>query len=373
MTSTPRVRFDASLWKLSSSAQSSAPSVHSAQPVNFAVQRWQSANLQHQQDGRIHRLAGETMGSHWSLRLANPDYLPVEPVQALLKQVFDEVIAQMSNWEADSVISRFNQSKPGQVHLAPREFAHVLDAALHWAKLSGAAMDPSMGALVSLWGFGPRQNPLQPHQGQTPAVEVIERLLQTSGYQHLDWNAQTQQLRQPGGLELDFCGIAKGFAVDWAVQKLQAAGWAAGLLEIGGELRTWGQRPDERAWQVQLGAGNGTTDAAQPLVVSIKDGAFATSGDLWHQFSVDGRRYSHTLDPRTGWPVTHDLASVTVFHPECMHADALATVLTVLGPQEGMDFARQHAIAAVLISHANETGASTAVLKTPAWINQFGA
>ena len=369
MTTTPRVRFDASLWKLPSQVVPNA--LHPAQAVNFGVQRWKPASLQHQQDGRIHRLSGQTMGTHWSLRLANPDYLPMAPVQALLQQVFDDVIAQMSNWEADSVISRFNQSEPGQALALPAECAHVLEAALHWAELSGAAMDPSMGALVSLWGFGPRQNPLQPRQGQTPAAHDIARLLQTSGYQHLQWNAQTRQLRQPGGLELDFCGIAKGFAVDWAVQKLQAASWAAGLLEIGGELRSWGHRPDERPWQVQLDTGAALD--GEPLVVAIKDGAFATSGDFWHQFSVDGRRYSHTLDPRTGWPVAHDLASVTVFHAECMHADALATVLTVLGPDAGMDFARQHAIAAVLSSHSNEAVADRRVLKTPAWINQFGA
>jgi thiamine biosynthesis lipoprotein len=161
-------------------------------------------------------------------------------VQALLEQVFEDVIAQMSNWEADSLITRFNRSRPGETHVVPAEFAHVLEAALHWARLSGAAMDPGMGALVSLWGFGPRQNPLQPHSGQAPAGEEIERLLKTSGHGHLRWNAQTRQLQQSGGLELDFCGIAKGFAVDWAVQKLQAAGWAAGMFEIGGELRSWG-------------------------------------------------------------------------------------------------------------------------------------
>ena len=370
MTSSPRVRFDSSLWKLPSSARR-----EQAAPVDFGQQRWKPATLQHQQDGRIHRLSGQTMGTNWSLRLVNADYQPMQPVQALVQQVLDEVIAQMSNWEADSAISRFNQSNPGQVQTLHAEFAHVLEAALHWAKLSGAAMDPSMGALVSLWGFGPRQNPLQPHLAQTPSEAEIVKLLQTSGYRHLSWNAQTRELLQPGGLELDLCGIAKGFAVDWVVQQLQAAGWAAGLFEIGGELRSWGQRPDERPWQVQLGTGSQTDDST--LVVAIKDGAFATSGDYWHQFVVDGRRYSHTLDPRTGWPVQHDLASVTVFHEECMHADALATVLTVLGPQQGMDFAQQHEIAAVLSSHGQE-GASNQyddrqVLKTPAWVKRFEA
>lgn len=365
MTTTPRVRFDASLWQLPpSTTERSEPA------VNFGVQRWQPASMQQQQDGRIHHLSGQTMGTHWSLRLVNPDYLPMEPVQATLQQVFDEVIAQMSNWEADSLITRFNRLKPGQTLDAPAEFAHVLEAALLWATRSGGAMDPSMGALVSLWGFGPRQNPLAAHQGQTPAQADIERLLQSSGYRHLRWNEQALQLQQSGGLELDFCGIAKGFAVDCVVQRLQADGWAAGLFEIGGELRCWGRRPDERPWQVQLGTGS--ADAEQPLVVRLKEGTFATSGDFWHQFTLNGRRYSHTLDPRTGWPVNHDLASVTVFHEQCMHADALATVLTVLGPLEGMDFARQHEIAAVLTSHC-DSEARRQVFKTPAWINQFEA
>lgn len=369
-SSTPRVRFDASLWQLprpATPANGIPAGVASGAAVNFGSVPWQSARMQQQSDGRVHRLSGATMGTTWSLRLANPDYQPMEPVQALVQQVLDAVIAQMSNWEADSVISQFNTSKPGQTQTLPAEFAHVLDAALHWAKLSGSAMDPSMGALVSLWGFGPRQNPLQPHAASLPLSQDIDRLLQSSGYRHLQWNADRRELLQPGGLELDLCGIAKGFAVDWVAQRLQAAGWQGGLFEIGGELRSWGRRPDDGLWRVQLGTG--AEDESSPLVVSLGEGSFATSGDCWHRFSVAGRSYSHTLDPRTGWPVQHDLASVTVFHEECMHADALATVLTVLGPEQGMEFARQHAIAAVLTAHGQERRQ----LKSPAWIQRFGA
>ncbi|MEX8194743.1 FAD:protein FMN transferase [Comamonas guangdongensis] len=363
MTSTPRVRFSASLRQLPLSA---APG--HAVPANFGIRHWKPAALQQRQDGRIHRLSGRTMGTSWSLSLANPEYLSAEPAQALVQQVLDEVIAQMSNWEADSLITRFNRSEAGQSQVLPAEFAHVLEAALHWARLSGAAMDPSMGALVSLWGFGPRQNPLEPHKAQIPPEPEIERLLRSSGHRLLNWDARTRRLLQPGGLELDLCGIAKGFAVDWAVQRLQSSGWSAGLFEIGGELRAWGRRPDAQPWRVQLGSGMQAHE--QPPVLALVDGAFATSGDRWHRFSVDGRRYSHTLDPRTGRPVTHGLSSVTVFHEECMHADALATVLTVLGPQQGLDFACRHGIAALLSAHA-EPGAQAQVIRTPAWIKRF--
>ncbi|MBV8250767.1 MAG: FAD:protein FMN transferase [Comamonas sp.] len=359
MSTTPRVRFGASLWQLPAAAAAG----HAA-PANFGIRHWQAAAPQQRQDGRIHRLHGRTMGTSWSLRLANPEYRPVEPAQALVQQVLDEVIAQMSNWETESLITRFNRSEAGQSHILPAEFAHVLEAALHWARLSGAALDPTMGALVSLWGFGPCQNPLEPHKAQIPPEPEIKRLLGTSGHRQLNWNARTRQLLQPGGLELDLCGIAKGFAVDWVFQRLQSSGWSAGLFEIGGELRAWGRRPDAQPWRVQLGA----EPQAEPL--ALGDGAFATSGDIWHRFSVAGRRYSHTLDPRTGRPVTHGLSSVTVFHEECMHADALATVLTVLGQQQGLDFARRHEVAAVLSSHA-EPGAEAQVFSTPAWIKRF--
>ena len=366
MIKTPSVRFGASLWQLPKAAGQGASAA-----LNFGVQHWKPASLQHQQDGRIHRLSGQTMGTNWSLRLVNSEFQPMEPVQALVQQVLDAVIAQMSNWEEDSVITQFNRSNAAHVIELPAELAHVLEAALHWAQLSGAAIDPSMGALVSLWGFGPRQNPLAAHDGHKPADEQIAALMKVSGYRHLRWSAETRQLMQPGGLALDLCGIAKGFAVDWVVQRLQQAGWGSGLFEIGGELRSWGLRPDDRPWQVQLGSTE--VGDADPLVVTVQDGSFASSGDYWHQFSVDGCRYSHTLDPRTGWPVAHDLASVTVFHEECMHADALATVLTVLGPQQGLDFARQHDIAAVLRTHVAADGTSRQTLKTPAWTKRFEA
>jgi thiamine biosynthesis lipoprotein len=118
------------------------------------VQRWRPASLQHQQDGRIHRLSGQTMGTHWSLRLANPDYLPTEPVQALLEQVFEDVIAQMSNWEADSLITRFNRSRPGETHVVPAEFAHVLEAALHWAGYPARPWIPPWGRWSRCGGSG---------------------------------------------------------------------------------------------------------------------------------------------------------------------------------------------------------------------------
>ena len=364
MSTAPRVHFGASVWRLPQAAKAASAAVPAR--ADFSAQHWRAPSMQRQQDSRIHRLGGQTMGTSWSLNLPNPDFLELQPVRALVQSVLDEVIAQMSNWESDSAISRFNHAPAGSRHELPAEFAQVLAAALQWAERSGGALDPTMGGLVALWGFGPRAEPLVPHSGERPSTAQIDDLLRTSGFEKLPWKAGQSHIEQPGGLRLDLCGIAKGFAVDWVVERLQRAGWNSGLFEIGGELRSWGEKPNGGAWQVQLGIHGDAQDDAH-LVVAVKNASFATSGDWWHHFFADGKRYSHTLDPRTGWPIEHQLASVTVHHEACMHADALATVLTVLGVEQGMAFAETHEIAAVFHEH----GAKPCM--TPAWKARFAS
>ncbi|WP_409411493.1 FAD:protein FMN transferase [Comamonas sp.] len=319
------------------------------------------------QDGSLHSLQGATMGTTWSLRLANPDYAPLAPVQALVQQTLDAVIAQMSNWEADSCVSRFNAADAGSWHALPPELAQVLDAALHWARACDGAYDPTVGALVSLWGFGPRANPQAPHSGQPPAQADIDRALQVCGHQRLQWQPQRRRLLQPGGLQMDLSGIAKGYAVDWVAERLRAAGWPHALLEIGGEIRAWGHKPGGQPWRVAVAGVAGD----EPLVVPLGDGALASSGDHWHVFMHGGKRFSHSLDPRSGQPVAHALTSVTVYHRECMHADALATVLTVLGPEDGWRFALQHQVAAVFHTHPDAGQPLGLRRSTPAWAQRF--
>lgn len=364
MSQTPRVRYAPHIWTLPKAVATSAS------VSDYSTGGWGRAAMQRQQDSSLHRLTGQTMGTTWSLRLLNPDFLDLQAAQTCVQAVLDEVIALMSNWEPDSLISRFNAAPAGRRFDLPPPFVQVLQAALHWARLSGGAMDPTMGALVSLWGFGPAAHGDKSREAIKPIAEDMELLLSRSGHERLDWE-NGQALVQPGGLSLDFCGIAKGFAVDAVVQRLQSSGWNTGLFEIGGELRSWGAKPDGKLWQVQLGGQ--TTEDYAPLVVGFAGGSLATSGDFWHHFSVDGKRYSHTLDPRTGRPIEHGLSSVTVFHPECMHADALATVLTVLGPRQGLEFAEQHGIAAVLYEHV--AAASTTAERHPAvssaWNKRF--
>jgi thiamine biosynthesis lipoprotein len=160
---------------------------------------------------------------------------------------------------------------------------------------------------------------------------------------------------QPGGVTLDLSSIAKGFAVDKVSASLHAHGIHNHLVEIGGELNGQGIKPDGSPWWVALESfpkGDGR-ERAHDAVVALHGLAIATSGDHVRFFEQGGERFSHTIDPRSGYPVVHALTSVTVLHRSCMQADALATALFVLGPEEGFNFAAHHNVAARLVSRAD--------------------
>lgn len=291
----------------------------------------------------LQQLGGQTMGTTWSLRFDNPRMLPLAQVRAALESALDHVIAQMSHWEPDSDISRFNQAQAGSRHVLPAEFATVMRCAFQWATASGGAIDPSVGPLVACWGFGP-----EAEQAGLPGEAALAEARGRVGWSRLAFDEAEGSLLQPGGATLDLSGIAKGFAVDHGIDALRALGIADALLEVGGELRGIGKRPGGQPWQVLVDG-----DPSGARRVALADMAIATSGDRWHRRSHEGRHWSHTIDPRTGEPVAHSLASVTALHAECMQADALATVLTVLGPEEGFDFAQQHNVAALFVSHGD--------------------
>ena len=324
----------------------------------------------------LHTLAGATMGTTWSVRLANPGFEALEPVQAAVQQALDTVVQQMSHWEAGSEISRFNRAEAGAWQVISPEFMEVLACALHWSRASQGAWDPTVGPLVDAWGFGPRANPLADHCAQLPHPQRLQVARARVGFERLQLRPAERCVLQPGGAQLDLSGIAKGFGVDLVARTLQRLGFGHFLVEVGGELRASGQRPDGLPWRVQIAGvadGAGVTDGAHqprkaaPRVLPLCDRAVATSGDHWHAFDLGGRRYSHTLDPRTGRPVAHALTSVSVYHAQCMHADALATVLTVLGPQAGWEFALAHEVAAVFHTHASPALPQGECKITPAW------
>jgi len=300
------------------------------------------------------------MGTTWALKFDNPEMRPLAPVREAVEQALSRVIDQMSTWKTDSDISRYGRSEAGSVHTLAPEFAQVLDCALHWAHVSGGAIDPTVAPLVAWWGFGAEAHASPswpPTEARRAALDAARARV---GWHRIAFDRPTRTLLQPGGVALDFSGVAKGFAVDQAVAALQAIGVERLLMEVGGELRGVGRRPDSAAWRVQVDTG----DAAVSQQVELTDLAIATSGDRWHTHAHGERTWSHTIDPRTGEPANGALASVSVLHPQCMHADALATALTVMGLDEGHLFADTHAVAALFVCRV---GAQERLVASRAW------
>jgi len=263
------------------------------------------------------------MGTSWSLNAVDPPADVARGVQAAL----DRVVAQMSQWEPVSDLSRVNRSAPGEWQEIPEEFATVLDAALAVAAESGGAFDPCLGRISELWGFG--------SAGPVATVPTGESIEAARGPAHgVALDRDDRRVRRTGDAMLDLSGIAKGFAVDHAAEWLLDQGIRHFLLEVGGELRGEGVRPDGQPWWVDVEAPPGGSH--DPFRIALHDLSVATSGSYRRGFAVDGRHYSHSLDPATGWPIVHGLRSVTVIHRSCMMADAWATALTVMGAERAM-------------------------------------
>ncbi|WP_459614691.1 FAD:protein FMN transferase [Bordetella sp. 2513F-2] len=286
-------------------------------------------------------LAGRTMGTTWSARMALPAGCRDETARHAIQAALDEVVAQMSTWEPTSDITRFNLAAPGW-HELPDRFFHVLSHALALARDSGGAYDPTVGPLVNAWGFGPHQRAFEP-----PSPAVIDAARARCGWQRVRLDAARQAAYQPGGACLDLSSIAKGHGVDRAASALDALGITQYLVEVGGELRARGRRPDGQPWRVAVEVPDASGD--HTLALPLEACSIATSGDYRRHAGSGDARYAHTIDPRTGQPVRNRVASVSVLHRECMQADALATVLTVLGEAEGLAYARRHDLAALFI------------------------
>lgn len=291
----------------------------------------------------LHALHGETMGTNWSVRLVASPRADLHVLHAVIQAELDRVVAQMSTWEADSDISRFNRAPAGHWQDLPTDFFTVLHCALAIAEASEGAFDPTVGPLVGLWGFGA-------HAG---AREVPDEAARTAirdqvGWQRLSLDASHRRLLQPGGVKLDLSAIAKGHAVDAVAAALRARGIAAALVEVGGELHGYGRKPDGEPWRVLIESAPEEEEAAglAPRIAILDDLAVATSGDRWHWFEQDGERHAHTIDPHTGLAVADTRAAVTVLASTAMEADGWATALTVLGADAGLRLAERHGLAA---------------------------
>jgi thiamine biosynthesis lipoprotein len=287
---------------------------------------------------QLQHLQGQTMGTYYQIKYVLDAeqqaeiQLSAEKVQAGIDKRLEQVNNLMSTFRSDSELSRFNQAeKSMQVSNAMRD---VVKSALMIYQQSEGAYDVTVGPLVNLWGFGPDKRP-----DKVPPQALIDEKMQVVGSRYLSVQGNRLSKSIPG-LHLDLASIAKGYGVDYIAEYLQQLGINNYLVDIGGELRVQGEKPGNKQWT--LAVERPVAGQNVQRLIRIGDNGIATSGDYRNYFEVDGIRYSHTIDPKTGKPITHKLASVTVIHKSCMLADGYATAITVLGPQAGLKFAQAH-------------------------------
>ncbi len=286
-------------------------------------------------------LRGPTMGTQYSVKFGE-GAADASAVHGEVRSVLARINALMSTYQSDSELSLFNTTASVDWTEVSVDTHNVMDEALRVGGLTQGAFDVTVGPLVNLWGFGSTGRTLT-----VPQDELLADAASTVDYRRLNSSGLSIRKSAPD-LQVDLSAIAKGYAVDRVAELLDRHGIEDYLLDIGGELRARGRKPDGGGWRVGI---ERPVPGSRSVyrVVELGNRAIATSGDYRNYFEHEGRRYSHTVDPRTARPVTHPLASVSVIADTAMTADAFSTAIMVLGPDEGYEFARSNDLAASLI------------------------
>jgi thiamine biosynthesis lipoprotein len=291
---------------------------------------------------------GPTMGTTWTVKVVatGMDDETRDELQESLQEAVEQVDQRMSTWKSDSDLSRLNQHDTTPFKLSP-ELAEVLTEAQRIHQFTEGAFDITVGPLVNAYGFGPGDAPSPPSDtrlGELRSLVGQDKLLLT-GRQGSGNRSARKKL---AGLYCDLSGIAKGYGVDKAAAVLESLGHDNFMVEVGGEVRTKGRNHSGEIWRIGVEMPDSDSRAVRD-VIPLLDGAMATSGEYRNFYEVDGIRYSHTIDPRSGRPIQHRMASVTVLHDSCMTADALATAMNVLGPDEGYELAIETGLAVLFV------------------------
>lgn len=278
-------------------------------------------------------LSGRTMGTTYSVKLVAEPFQSTDGLQEKIDRRLDEINQSMSTYRKESEISRFNRFRSvDEGFPVSDDFFHVLTTGQKIFECSGGAWDATVDPLVNLWGFGRNKR-----TGGLPAKAEISKALQTVGFDKIRVKDHNLFKSNPD-ITLDLGSIAKGYGVDQIAAVVSDSGFENFLVEIGGEVFAKGYRIDGKPWRI----GVNRPQKEAPLdavykVISLTGKALATSGDYRNYTEIDGRRYSHVIDPRTGWPVANGVVSASVLAPNCTLADGLATALMVMGPQSGLE------------------------------------
>jgi len=305
-------------------------------------------------------LTGRTMGTTYTVQVSGcSSGACKQEIARAIDVRLQELENRFSHYRANSELSRFNQHASTEWFPVAPEFASLALMALEVSRLSEGAFDITVAPAVNGWGFGP-DDPVG--NGRRPPDDAsVRQTRQRIDYRQLRARTSPPALRKANpSLTLDMSAIAKGYAVDQLAYLLEAAGYQNFLIEIGGELRAAGSRPDGRSWRIAIEAPEPQLEIE--FIVQPGNNAVATSGDYRNFFEHNGIRYSHAMDPTTGRPVDNHLAAVSVIAPSAAQADALATALLVMGLERGQNLATRHNIAALfierdgsnLVAHRNE-------------------
>lgn len=290
-------------------------------------------------------LSGFTMGTYYSIKyIDNDSVLSAKEIQREIDKKLELVNDQMSTWRPESELSRFNAgSDVNRPFLISDDLAFVIRSAVEINKITQGGLDITIGPLVNLWGFGPEKK-----TERAPSQDEITARLLTTGMDKLVLEDRHLS-KQVAGLYLDLSAIAKGYGVDVISDYLQSQSFDNYMVDIGGEIRAHGKNQDNQAWRIAIEKPGQDLNRQVYEIVQLDNQAIATSGSYRNYFNDKDKRYSHTIDPKTGYPIKHNIISISVVHDSCMYADGLATGLYVLGSQNSIGLANRLNIPVMVI------------------------
>ena len=288
------------------------------------------------------QLNGNTMGTYYVVKLYSKAAVDQTALQQAIDKELEQINDLMSTYRPESELMRFNRHASSEPFALSEQTRVVVAEALRLAEQTDGVLDITVGPLTELWGFGARGR-----VEQAPSDEDIATARALVGYDKLTL-ADNQLTKSVAGLAVDLSTIAKGYGVDQVAAILEQYGIDNYLVEIGGEMRIKGKKPDAKRWKIAIEKPVNAERAVQ-RILQTGDMGVATSGDYRNYFEEEAVRYSHLLDPRTGKPIQHRTVSVTVLHPSCMTADGYATALNVMAADEALAFANRYNIAALIV------------------------
>lgn len=332
---------------------------------------------------QIKQFQGKTMGTTYHVSYVGTLLsFPVDTIARRVDDALQDVNRRMSTYREDSELMRFNRAPVGEPVKVSQDLVELVAASQRISQLSGGAYDVTVGPLVNLWGFGPKSHdpkagktePSDPEQnegrdevrapefvqwmlanypGEVPSKEAIDEARKKVGYRKVLADESLGTLTRLEPVFVDLSSIAKGYGVDQAAAALEAVGVTDFMVEVGGEVKVSGSKPDGSRWRLAIRGPN--LDGNSPVaIVTPGNKALATSGDYLNFFEIDGKKYSHTINPVTGQPEMNRVAEVAVIANTVAEADALATMFMVLGDEKGLQLANEKGIAAYFTYHSGQ-------------------